>query len=72
MSVAFHRRSFRVRDGAVERESKTAGLEQGIMSGEQVRVPIPQAEQLKLEQQYDQVDWGQQGVIRPGSPEAWS
>jgi hypothetical protein len=27
---------------------------------------------LKLEQQYDQVDWGQQGLFRPGSPEAWS
>ena len=27
---------------------------------------------MKLEQQHDQVDWGQQGVIRPGSPEAWS
>ena len=23
---------------------------------------------MKLEQQHDQVDWGQQGVIRPGSP----
>uniref|UniRef100_A0A8C8BY30 Son of sevenless homolog 2 (Drosophila) n=1 Tax=Oncorhynchus tshawytscha TaxID=74940 RepID=A0A8C8BY30_ONCTS len=29
----------------------------------------PQAEQLTLEQQHGQVDWGQQGVIRPGSPE---
>ena len=29
-----------------------------------------QAEQLKLEQQHDQVDWGQQRVIRPGNPEA--
>ena len=27
---------------------------------------------MKLEQQYGQVDWGQQGVIMPGSPEAWS
>jgi hypothetical protein len=27
---------------------------------------------LKLEQQHDQVDWGQQGVIRPGIPEARS
>jgi hypothetical protein len=27
---------------------------------------------LKLEQQHGQVDWGQQGDIRPGSPEAWS
>ena len=27
---------------------------------------------MKLEQQHNQVDWGQQGVIRPGSPEAWS
>ena len=27
---------------------------------------------MKLEQQHGQVDWGQQGVIRPGSPEAWS
>ena len=25
---------------------------------------------MKLEQQYDQVDWGQPGDIRPGSPEA--
>ena len=24
------------------------------------------------QQQHGQVDWGQQGVIRPGSPEAWS
>ena len=29
-------------------------------------------EQLKLEQQHGQVDWGQQGVIMPASPEAWS
>ena len=29
-------------------------------------------EQLKQDQQHNQVDWGQQGVIRPGSPEAWS
>ena len=42
------------------------------MSGEQLGVSLPQAEQLKLEQQYGQVDWGQQGVIMPGSPEAWS
>uniref|UniRef100_A0A674CKC5 Transcription factor AP-4 n=1 Tax=Salmo trutta TaxID=8032 RepID=A0A674CKC5_SALTR len=28
-----------------------------------------EAEQLKLEQQHGQVDWGQQGVIMPGSPE---
>ena len=27
---------------------------------------------MKLEKQHDQVDWGQQGVIRPGSPGAWS
>ena len=27
---------------------------------------------MKLEQQHGQVDWGQQGVIMPGSPEAWS
>jgi hypothetical protein len=27
---------------------------------------------LKLEQQHGQVDSGQQGVIMPGSPEAWS
>jgi hypothetical protein len=27
---------------------------------------------LKLEQKHNQVDWGQQGVIRPGSPEEWS
>ena len=27
---------------------------------------------MKLEQQHDQVDWGQQVVIRPGSTEAWS
>ena len=27
---------------------------------------------MNLEQQHDQVDWGRQGVIRPGSPEAWS
>ena len=27
---------------------------------------------MKLEQQHGQVDWGQQGVIRPSSPEAWS
>ena len=27
---------------------------------------------MKLEQQYDQVDWGQQRFIRPGSPEVWS
>ena len=27
---------------------------------------------MKLEQQHSQVDWGQQGVIRPGSAEAWS
>jgi hypothetical protein len=27
---------------------------------------------LKLEQQHGQVDWGQQGVIMPGSPEVWS
>jgi hypothetical protein len=27
---------------------------------------------LKLEQQHDHMDWGQQGVMRPGSPEAWS
>ena len=59
--------------GVVERESrKTAGPVQGSTSGEQVRVPFPQAEQLKLEQQHEQVDWEQQGVIRPGSPEAWS
>ena len=47
---------------------KTAGLGQ-------VARPVNrsglQAEQLKLEQQHDQVDWGQQGVIRPGSSEAW-
>jgi hypothetical protein len=42
------------------------------MSGEQVRVPYPQAEQLKLEQQHSLMDWGQQGVIMPGSPKAWS
>ena len=41
-------------------------------SGTQVRIPQPQAEQLKLEQQHGQVDWGQQKVIMPGSPEAWS
>ena len=39
---------------------------------EQFRVPSPQAEQLKLEQQQGWVDWGQQGVIMAGSPEAWS
>jgi hypothetical protein len=33
---------------------------------------VEKSEQLKLEQQHDQVDCGQQGVIRPGSPEAWS
>ena len=27
---------------------------------------------MKLEQQHDQVDWRQPGVIRPCSPEAWS
>ena len=30
---------------------------------------------MRLEQQHGPgglVDWGQQGVIRPGSPEAWS
>ena len=27
---------------------------------------------MKLEQQHGQVDWGLQGVIMPGSPEAWS
>ena len=27
---------------------------------------------MKLEQEHDQMDWGQQGVIRPASPEAWS
>ena len=27
---------------------------------------------MKLEQQPGQVDWGQQGVIMTGSPEAWS
>ena len=27
---------------------------------------------MKLEQQHVQVDWGQQGVIISGSPEAWS
>ena len=27
---------------------------------------------MKLEQQHGQVDWGQQGVIMSGSPEAWS
>ncbi|CDQ80206.1 unnamed protein product [Oncorhynchus mykiss] len=43
----------------------------GSQPGEQVRVPLPQVKQLKLEQQHDQVDWGQQGVIRPGSPKAW-
>ena len=26
----------------------------------------------QLEQQHGQVDWGQQGVLMPGSPEAWS
>ena len=30
------------------------------------------AEQLKLEQQHGQVDWGQQGVIMSGSPGACS
>ena len=71
---AFHSRAFRVRDSRCgrERESKTAGPGQGSTSGDQVRVPKPQAEQLKLEWKHDQVDWGQQGVIRPGSPEAWS
>ena len=43
---------------------KTAGPGQGSMSGEQVSVPLPQAEQLKLGQQHDQP-----GVISPGSPE---
>ena len=39
--LAFHSRSFRVRDSRCvrERESKTAGPGQGITSGEQVRVP---------------------------------
>jgi hypothetical protein len=50
--------------GAVERERV-----ENSTSGEQVRVPEPQAEQLKLEQQYNQVDYGQPGVIKPGSPE---
>ena len=27
---------------------------------------------MKLEQQHVQVDWGQQGVIMTGSPEAWA
>ena len=27
---------------------------------------------MKLEQQHGQIDWGQQVVITPGSPEAWS
>ena len=27
---------------------------------------------MKVEQQHGQVDWGQQRVIIPGSPEAWS
>ena len=69
----FHSRAFSFRDSRCgrERESKTEGLGQSSTSGEQVRVPQPQAEQLKLEQQHSQRDWGHQGVIRPGSPEEW-
>ena len=44
----------------------------GSPSGEQVRMPSPQAEQLNLEQHHGQVALGQQGVINPVSPEAWS
>ena len=54
----FHSHPFRVRDSRCGRETelKRAGPGQGSMSGEQVRVPQPQAEQLKLEQQHGQVD----------------
>ena len=72
--LTFHSRSFRVRDSrdcGRGRDLKTEVPGQGCTSGEPVRV-LPQAEQLKLEQQHGQVDWGQQGVIWPGSPEAWS
>jgi hypothetical protein len=38
--LAFHSRSFRVRDSRCGRESKTADMEQGSTSSEQVRVPL--------------------------------
>ena len=58
---------------AVSRELKTAGLGQVARpvnrSGYHRRRQNIGAE---LEQQHGQGDWGQQGVIMPGSPEAWS
>ena len=69
---AFHSRSFRVRDSRRGRESRKQQVRDKVArpvnrSGFHSR----KAEQLKLEQQHDQVDWGQQDVIRPGGG-AWS